>query len=282
VNDPAPAPVRTMRLRYAGKCRVCGRSLPAGTTARYERVTRTVRCLQCPLDVDAPGVFAAAPEVTSLGRPGASARRRYEQLRERRERRVRTRHPVLGGLLLALTSDPQSTRAWGTGAIGEEILGRRLSAASGPTLRPLHDLRIPGTRANIDHVVVCPNGVLVIDAKNYRGRPSLRIQGGLFTPRTEMLLVGRRDCTKLVESVQRQVDRVSGVLQAAGMSAVPVSGMLCFVDSDWPLHHGAFSVRGVQVLWPRRAVELAHNGGPLGVDDIATLHRLLARAFPPR
>jgi len=39
--------------------------------------------------------------------------------------------------------------------------------------------------ANIDHIVVCPSGVVVIDAKRYRGRPSLQTQGGFFSPRVE-------------------------------------------------------------------------------------------------
>jgi len=31
----------------------------------------------------------------------------------------------------------------------------------------LHDRRIPGSRANIDHIVVAPSGVWIIDAKRY-------------------------------------------------------------------------------------------------------------------
>lgn len=55
------------------------------------------------------------------------------------------------------------------GARGEERLGTRLATLAGPTVRLLHDRRIPGTRANTDHSVVCPSGVLVVDAKRYQG-----------------------------------------------------------------------------------------------------------------
>jgi hypothetical protein len=34
----------------------------------------------------------------------------------------------------------------------------------------LHDRRICGSRANIDHLAIGPGGVTVIDAKNYRGK----------------------------------------------------------------------------------------------------------------
>ncbi len=77
-----------------------------------------------------------------------------------------------------------------------------------PAARVLHDRRIPGTRANIDHIVVCRAGVLVIDAKRYSGRPHLRTDGGPWYERTEKLMVGTRDHAALVDGVLRQVNRV--------------------------------------------------------------------------
>ena len=62
--------------------------------------------------------------------------------------------PKLGGLILALSDDPQSTRAWDTGALGEERLGNRLNELASGAIRVLHDRRIPGSRANIDHIAV--------------------------------------------------------------------------------------------------------------------------------
>ena len=63
------------------------------------------------------------------------------------------------------------------------------------TIKLLHDRRIPRTKANIDHIAVTANGVYVVDAKKYRGRPQLRIEGGILRPRVERLLVGSRGCT---------------------------------------------------------------------------------------
>ncbi|MFT3872009.1 MAG: hypothetical protein QM714_05075 [Nocardioides sp.] len=48
----------------------------------------------------------------------------------------------------------------------------------------------------------------VIDAKRYKGKPELRIEGGILRPRVEKVLVGRRNCTKLVDGVLKQVDLV--------------------------------------------------------------------------
>ena len=93
------------------------------------------------------------------------SQREYERRKNKRETRIREAHPRMGGLILALSDDPQSTKAWATGAQGEERLGRQLDGHVGDGVHVLHDRRIPPTKANIDHIVVCPSGVFVIDAK---------------------------------------------------------------------------------------------------------------------
>ena len=192
-----------MRLRYAGNCRLCGATLAAGQIAIYERSRKTVRCdepcLKPPpesktADADVPGRGEAdtdtlndAVQQTAIdsGVPGASARREHERRRAKREADVRAKHPLAGGLILALQSDPQSTTAWATGAEGEERLGARLNAVAFDDVRVLHDRRIPKARADLDHLVVCPTGVIVVDAKKYKGRPQLRVEGGILRPRRD-------------------------------------------------------------------------------------------------
>lgn len=290
---------KTMRLRYAGACRRCGQALPAGTVAVYERTTKTVRCVTCPEESALAGssdlglvAASALPEppaeetVASVeldpGQPGASARREHERRRANREARTRAAHPHLGGVILALRSDPQSTTAWATGAVGEEKLGARLNALESPTLRVVHDRRIPRSKANIDHIAVCPSGVFVIDAKRYQGRPELRIEGGIFRPRVETLLVGRRNCTKLVDGVLKQVELVTAALQDdPELPEVAVLGVLCFVEADWPLIGGSFSTRGVEVLWPKKLAKQLQLPGDLTEPEIEQVHRSLAAAFPP-
>ena len=274
-----------MRLRYAGTCRVCGLELPARSEAIYERATRTVRCvshtINPPAGPETPPVAEpveledadpAAGEGVGVGTAGGSARREYERRKARRDQRVRAKHPKLGGLLLAISDEPQSTAAWDIGALGEERLGKGLDALGSVTLRLLHDRRIPGSRANIDHLAVTASGVYVIDAKRYRGRPHLKVEGGILGPRVERLLVGSRDCTKVVDGVLKQVDVVRALLEVD----VPVHGVLCFVDADWPLIGGAFTTRSVQALWPKKLYPQLQAEGPLTAEVIAEIHRTLA------
>jgi Nuclease-related domain len=143
-------------------------------------------------------------------------------------------------------------------------------------MRVLHDRRIPGTRANIDHIAVTPTGIYVIDAKKYKGQPSLRVEGGIVRPRTEKLLVGSRDCTKLVDGVLKQVDLVRAIVD----NAIPVAGVLCFIEADWPLIGGAFTTRAVDIFWPKKLYPRRTTGGPLA-SRVDELHYELASALPP-
>ena len=264
---------KRMRLRYAGTCRVCGAHLPAKAEAVYERETKSVRCLTHDRTAGTPPVT----DVVEPGIAGASARREYERRKARREERVRAKHPVLGGLILNVSNEKQSTTAWSTGALGEERLGRGLDRLASDTVRVLHDRRIPRTRANIDHIAVTRSGVYVIDAKKYKGRPQHKVEGGLLRPRVERLIVGSRDCTKLVDSVFKQVEVVRSLLD----NDVPIRGMLCFVDADWGVLDPPFATRGVYVAWPKKLYSRLKARGPLDKATIAEIHRKLAEALPP-
>lgn len=270
--EPDPAEKR-VRLRYSGTCRVCGLPLPARAEAIYDRSTRTVRCVTHELrSTDEPPLV----DLIEPGTAGASARREFERRKASREQRIRANHPKLGGLILAVTDEQQSTKAWDLGARGGERLGRQLTQLASDSLQLLHDRRIPGSRANIDHLAVTPSGVYVIDAKKYKGRPHLKVEGGLVRPRVERLLVGARDCTKLVDGVLEQVDLVRGLLDGA----VPVHGVLCFVEADWPLVGGAFTTRGVRTLWPKKLYPQLRAEGSLTVEALVEIHRRLAHALP--
>ncbi|GAA2153489.1 nuclease-like protein [Humibacillus xanthopallidus] len=273
---------KRVRLRYAGSCRVCGVQLPAQVEAVYERATKTVRCLSHyespPAEPSVAGVVdPPLRDVVDPGTAGASARREFERRKAKREERIRAAHPKLGGLILAFSDERQSTTAWDTGAAGEEALGKGLDRLASDTVRLLHDRRIPKSRANIDHLAVTARGIYVIDAKKYRGRPHLKNEGGLFRPRNDRLLVGSRDCTTLVDGVLKQVDVVRGVLDID----VPVHGVLCFVEADWPLIGGTFTTRDVQTLWPSKLYPQLQADGLYTGETIAEMHRKLAHALQP-
>lgn len=279
-----------MKLRYAGVCTRCGATLEAGEAADYHRASRTVTCVVCRAqraDSLADGPAAAPRRAVETppgldhvdGEAGASAAAEFQRRHDARRERMMAAHPKAGRLLLAVFDDPQSTTAWSAGAVGEQRLGQSLAKAAGPALRVLHDRRIPGTRANIDHLVVCPTGVYVVDSKRYRNaRPAFKVEGGLFAKKRRVLTVGGRDRSSLVAGLHKQLDLVRAAL--ADEVDVPVGGYLCFLDADWPLFADPFSVEGVGVVWPRKLVSMLGKPGPLDAERIEDLQWQLHEAFP--
>jgi hypothetical protein len=213
----------------------------------------------------------AEPEPDS-GAAGASAGREYERRKAKDEERLHEKWGRFGGIAVALSDEKQSTKAWATGAVGEERSGARLDSLASDDLAVLHDRRIPGTKANIDHIVINRNGIWVIDAKRYKGRAELKIEGGFLRPRVEKVLVGRRDCIKLVDGVIKQVDLVRGLVG----DDVPATGSLCFVKADWPMIGGAFTTRGVHVVWPKRLAKLLAEDSEGSIDVRAVCETLAA------
>lgn len=282
-SDDTQLDVKRMRLRYAGACRLCGTTLPARELAIYEPDTKTVRCVTCQADAASriaaelavvADVSVPVAQIDDRGVAGSSARREYERRKARDEERLRQKWGWLGGIAVALSEDKQSTKAWAIGAVGEERLGARLDSLASESIAVLHDRRIPGSKANIDHIAITTAGIWVIDAKRYKGRPELKIEGGILRPRVEKVLVGRRDCTKLVDGVLKQVNLVRDVV-----GDLPVTGVLCFVAADWPLIGGSFTSRDVHVLWPKRLVQmLTEDAGDL---DVMATREALASRFKP-
>ena len=274
------ATAELIRLRYAATCASCGGDLPRGALAHWDRTAKTATCDRC-LGQDEMSPVEPVEEI-DRGRAGASAAREWTRRHERREVAVCARHKHLGGLLLALSSDPQSTSSWATGALGEQEMGGSLDKLREEGIAVLHDRRIPGSRANIDHLVISQAGVFVLDTKHYKGRVEQRDVGGWFT--TDLrLYVGGRDRSKLVAGMKPQVDAVRRALAGDDVwREVPVTAALLFMsDDNWslldfkPLRFGE-----VYALWGKalgKLIRADRVGQPI---DVPELERALGVALP--
>ena len=220
----------------------------------------------------------SAPETSDTGVAGRSARREFQRRKANREARVRDRFGRLGGLLLAVTDGPQSTRAWATGSRGEEKVAEALFNIA--ALRVLNDRQMPGMRGNIDHIVVGPAGVFVVDAKNYRGRIEVRNRGWLLRP-DHRLYVGRRDCSVLATGLGWQVKAVVSALAAAGVDPLPpVTPVLCFVDGDWPIISPPNAYEGVRLESTKSIRKLVATPEILAGPSVERIADLLRVALP--
>jgi hypothetical protein len=126
--------------------------------------------------------------------------------------------------------------AWRRGAAGERRTARLLAPLERHGWVVLHDLAVPGSRANVDHLVIGPGGVFVIDSKHYRGRLQLDGSGRLWH--------GRYPLAPMLRAVDFEADRAAQVLVDPDVVVVVV-----------PI----VAVRGAQVPWGK----VVTNGVPV-------------------
>jgi hypothetical protein len=268
------------RVKYNGTCTRCGTALLKGMPAVWDRATRTIRCIECPIPQPPPP--PPAPAAVDKGVAGHSARVEYERRAAKREAAIAERWGtgLVSKVVRAVAVEPQSTRAWAIGAAGEEKLAAELDKVVG--LRMLHDRRVPGTRGNIDHIVIAPAGVFVVDAKNNQGRIEIRDRGSFF--RTDYrLTVAGRDCSAMADKMGWQVDAITTALAARAVDPLPhVSPVLCFLSVEWPLLGAPDSFRGVRIESPRSLKRLLTKSARLTEPEVDHLLVVLSEAIPPK
>jgi Nuclease-related domain len=212
----------------------------------------------------------AAGVRASVGRPGGSAQARWRRLRAAEwaawTRTLAWRIAILLGIaatagvlgnLLAprlsllvgglaavaagwgLRFQPSpDTVAWRRGAVGERRTARLLGPLERQGWAVLHDLAVPQSRANLDHLVIGPGGVFVIDSKQYRGRLHLDPSGRLWH--------GRYPLAPILEVVSFEADQAAQVLPDPGVAVVPIVAVHG-AQVPW----GKVVVRGVPVVSAR-------------------------------
>jgi hypothetical protein len=151
------------------------------------------------------------------------------------------------------------TRAWRRGANGERRTARLLAPLERRGWAILHDLAIPGSPANIDHLAIGPGGVLVIDSKRYRGRLQLDSYG--------MLWHGRHLLVSAMRKTLWEADQADEVL---GIADLQVAAIVAVHGASVP--RGLLQAEGVTVVPARRLPDLLQALPPiLGPERVAWL-----------
>lgn len=199
-------------------------------------------------------------------------RRRNDELEERlRDQYLRLADATRSAL------DPRSrSRESGDEAVSGPSEGGGVEALVGPHLDDLdgvvalHDRPVPGTGMVIDHLVVAPGGVWVIRARRAPGKVRRRRGGTLHA--------SGKDRTGHVEVMGHQREAVAAALDGS----VPVVGMLCLIDAQWPVRARPMRWGGVVVTWPQAMLADLSGPGPLPVGEVTRVADHLHHLFPPR
>jgi hypothetical protein len=214
------------------------------------------------------GELAARPPMARVGRPGGSAQAEY---RRRRAAELADWKPTLPlrlatsaavgaivGLLTGRLVGPPlaivmavaaaagvgwrlrfrtspATRAWRRGASGERRTAALLARLEHHGWVVLHDLAVPGSRANIDHLLIGPPGIFVVDSKHYCGR--------LWLAADRSLWHGRHPLAPALRAAEFEADRAAAVLDAP---QVPTLAVLAIHGASVPW--GELVTGGVPVL----------------------------------
>ncbi|MFE5730238.1 nuclease-related domain-containing protein [Streptomyces sp. NPDC056528] len=162
--------------------------------------------------------------------------------------------------------------SWRVGAEGEQATARMLAPLARRGYAVLHDRAIPGSRANLDHLIAGPAGVLLIDSKNWRSKTArVTLTGGL-------LRYGRYDQTKALRTVVWEAE------QAARALGVPVRPVLAVHGARIPAPRGRTELHGVTVIEAKRLRGMLTGLAPQPGWDaarITAVEQLVEHRLPP-
>ena len=238
-------PTTLLSLQRPDVCRSCGRALAAGTQAWWDSVAERAVCAVC-----------RHPDVDV-------------------ERRTSSRLARVARFF----NDSDTSSDGSERVRRERMLSIQLHTQLGGRAVVLDDRKVPGTKGHIDHVVIAPSGVWVVDSNEYDGRVERRDVGGWFRI-DERLFVAGKDRTGLVDGIDRRVSAVEQVLAKEGLDSIPVHAALCFVNSEWGWFAKPFSLNGVWITWATKLTELVLDRDAIPNAEIDRLARVVGSKLP--
>lgn len=252
-------PWQSKNLIYGGTCESCGRRIAKDGVGWHNFQTKKARCVECGPTEEVDIVLTS--ETYSEMRPD----------------------PV-GGSAALREAQNQRDQNWLRGATGEYRMDRLLhelliDSAVVPT-----DRRVPGTPSNIDHIVIAPSGVWIIDSKNWTG--TIRYKSASCMSANMRLFVNGEDRTSKVEAIYGLVIPIAQVIADKSVTIHPA---VAFIEGEWsfasiprllwkkPYKHG-----GVWISPPRILIGKINEPGPLDAQAVIRISKKLDEALKPR
>ncbi|GAB3278497.1 hypothetical protein GCM10027589_04680 [Actinocorallia lasiicapitis] len=186
---------------------------------------------------------------------------------------------VLAVLVLVTGGRParkSDSELWKQGAEGEAATAALLKPLARRGYVIMHDRALAGnSRANLDHLIVGPHGVLVADSKNWSKSRTARKRGG-------QVWIGRTHGSKTVQGLVYERDRVARILAVElGRDVAVPAALVVHGTKLTPWHR--WEVSGIPMLQGGRKVRSWIRDLP-AVYSPAEVELLVAaceRRFPP-
>ena len=179
--------------------------------------------------------------------------------------------------LLGPLAPLESTSAakWRRGAEGERRTAQLLAPLRHLGWTVLHDRRIPGSAANVDHLVIGTTGVWLVDSKSWRGRVKVLGDGRLW--------YGRRCLDGELRVLRWAAREVGRALGWHGCTAQPlqVHAVLCVHGARLPITQMHFE--DVTLAAPGALLDLLMSASPcLAAGEVGHLSARAATSMPAR
>jgi hypothetical protein len=165
--------------------------------------------------------------------------------------------------------------AWRRSSVAERRTEAQLKRLERNGYRTLHARAIPGTEAQIDHLVIGPTGVYAVDSEKWDKRLPVRVQMGkkLFHGPFDMkprLSEAMMEATKASELISQSYGREITVTPSLAIYGPPV---------PWKI----MTIRGVHVYEGGRARRwITKREQALTAAEIDRLHEIAAEVLPAR
>jgi Nuclease-related domain len=108
----------------------------------------------------------------------------------------------------------QDARNWQRGARGERRTARQLNRLTRHGWVVFHDLAVPNSRANADHLAIGPGGVFLADSKNWRGQLAFAPDGTLWH--------GSYPLTATLATIGFEAAAIASALGVPGLAVEPL------------------------------------------------------------
>ncbi len=126
----------------------------------------------------------------------------------------------------------EQARTWQRGAHGERRTARLLDRLTRDGYVVFHDLAVPGSPANVDHLVIGRSGVFVIDSKQWTG--------GVHQSADGLVWHNHYPLDRTLETVRWEAQQVSRVL------GTRAAALLCVHGAH--VHGGGLDAQGVAIV----------------------------------
>lgn len=236
----------------------------------------------------APAPLPPAPTPAPLddgiahGEAGRSSLRIFAERTAARKEGLRK--VPLGRFLHLFSSEPSTTMLWHNKGKGEKMVGAVLHKATAKGAIVLHDRGLGTANLNIDHVVIAPSGIHVIETC-YRltpGHVSMKRAPSLSLGRGPLhLVIGGDDATELVSHAELMTEAVRRCLGDSRWHSLSQTTHLCVIGGKFDFMTSQFPIGNVWIETVRALRRAVTRKGSLTQPEIVDIARHLSTLFPP-